>query len=57
MDLPRYFAQGNGEQAGVGTLGGFQAVFRGSFAVSAAAQITFNFFSDDRWNSKCRTEC
>jgi hypothetical protein len=42
-------AQGNGQQAGVGTLGNFQAVFSGSFAVSAATQVTFNIFSDDGW--------
>jgi hypothetical protein len=42
-------AQGNGKQAGVGTLGNFQAVFRGSFGASGGGQVTFDFFSDDGW--------
>jgi hypothetical protein len=42
-------AQGNGKQAGVGSLRAFQAVFRGTFTSSAAGQVTFNIFSDDGW--------
>jgi len=33
----------------VGTLAGFQAVFRGSFDVYAGSRVNFNFFSDDGW--------
>src|SRR5579864_2330143 len=40
-------AQGNGLQAGVGTLFTFQAVFTGSYTVASAGNVTFNFFSDD----------
>src|SRR6185437_9258074 len=40
-------AQGNGVQAGVGSLFNFQAVFTGSYTVAAAGNVTFNFFSDD----------
>ena len=40
-------AQGNGFQAGVGTLFDFNGVFNGSFTVAAAGDITFNFYSDD----------
>ena len=39
--------QGNGVQAGVGSLFDFQAVFTGSYTVAAAGNVTFNFFSDD----------
>jgi hypothetical protein len=42
-------AEGNGQQAGVGDLYNFNAVFRGQLSVSAAAVVTFNFFSDDGW--------
>jgi murein DD-endopeptidase MepM/ murein hydrolase activator NlpD len=41
--------EGNGYQAGIGNLAGFQAVFRGNFTVLTATQVTFNFFSDDGW--------
>lgn len=40
-------AQGNGLQAGAGSLFTFQAVFTGSYTVASAGNITFNFFSDD----------
>lgn len=40
-------AQGNGSQAGVGNLGGFDAVFTGTYLVAQAGNITFNFYSDD----------
>ncbi len=40
-------AQGNGLQAGVGTLFNFSAVFTGTYTVAAAGDITFSFFSDD----------
>jgi hypothetical protein len=40
-------AQGNGQQAGSGTLFTFEAVFTGSLNVAAAGQVTFNVFSDD----------
>jgi YD repeat-containing protein len=40
-------AQGNGLQAGVGSLFEFSIVFSGSFVVAAAGEVTFNFFSDD----------
>ena len=40
-------AQGNGYQAGVGTLSNFSAVFTGRFVAAAAGDVTFNFFSDD----------
>src|ERR1700674_5554870 len=42
-------AQGNGQQAGVGDLTSFDAVFTGSFSVPSAMDVTFNFFSDDGW--------
>lgn len=42
-------AQGNNQQAGLGDLFNFQAVFNGEFVLSSAAQVTFNFFSDDGW--------
>lgn len=42
-------AEGNGKQAGVGTLSNFQAVFRGEFKLSGPAQVSFNFYSDDGW--------
>jgi RHS repeat-associated protein len=40
-------AQGNGFQAGAGSLNGFQAVFTGAFTVKNAGNITINMFSDD----------
>ena len=40
-------AQGNGYQAGVGTLNTFDAVFTGAFTVAAAGQVTYNFYTDD----------
>ncbi|MBI3651403.1 MAG: hypothetical protein HY231_10325, partial [Acidobacteria bacterium] len=40
-------AQGNGFQAGTGTLFVYNAVYTGAFVASAAGNITFNFFSDD----------
>ncbi|HEY2012523.1 MAG TPA: hypothetical protein VGH38_03430 [Bryobacteraceae bacterium] len=40
-------AQGNGAQAGVGSLSGFSAVFRGSFVVAQAGSYTFNVGSAD----------
>jgi hypothetical protein len=42
-------AQGNKQQAAVGDLRNFQAVFTGSFQVAAAGRITFNVYSDDGW--------
>ncbi len=42
-------AQGNGEQAGVGNLEAFDAVFTATITVSQASQVTFNFYSDDGW--------
>src|SRR5712691_4000803 len=42
-------AQGKNQQAGVGELTNFQAVFTGAFLVTAASRVTFNFFSDDGW--------
>ncbi|MGI8552913.1 MAG: hypothetical protein ACR2PL_19315 [Dehalococcoidia bacterium] len=42
-------AQGNGQQAGVGGLNAFNAVFSGSVTVPTAGNVTFNFFSDDGW--------
>jgi YD repeat-containing protein len=39
--------QGNGLQAGVGSLYFFNVVFTGSLTVSAAGDVTFNFFTDD----------
>jgi RHS repeat-associated protein len=40
-------AQGQGVQAGVGTLFNFNAVFTGTFIVAQAGDLTFRFFSDD----------
>lgn len=40
-------AEGNGLQAGNGSLFTFQAVFTGSYTVASAGNVTFNFFSDD----------
>jgi hypothetical protein len=42
-------AQGNKQQAAVGDMRNFQAVFTGSFTVSAAGRVTFNVYSDDGW--------
>jgi FHA domain-containing protein/Big-like domain-containing protein len=42
-------AQGNKLQAAVGDMGNFQALFTGSFQVSAGGRLTFNFYSDDGW--------
>jgi RHS repeat-associated protein/uncharacterized repeat protein (TIGR01451 family) len=40
-------AQGNGLQAGVGSLFNFQAVFTGSFIVASAGDMPIDVFSDD----------
>ena len=40
-------AQGNGYQAGVGSLDGFDATFTGTFVVAQAGNQTFNFYDDD----------
>ena len=40
-------AEGQGVQAGVGTLFNFNAVFTGTFIVAQAGDLTFRFFSDD----------
>ena len=40
-------AQGNGYQAGVGPMYTFQAVFRGTFTIANAGNVTFDFFTDD----------
>ena len=40
-------AQGNGYQAGLLTLNGFEAVFTGSFTVAAPSQLTLTLYSDD----------
>jgi RHS repeat-associated protein len=40
-------AQGNGLQAGVGSLATFQAEFTGTFTVAAAGRVTFNFTNAD----------
>jgi RHS repeat-associated protein/uncharacterized repeat protein (TIGR01451 family) len=40
-------AQGNGFQAGVGSLFTFQAVFEGAFTVASAGDVVLTFFSDD----------
>jgi hypothetical protein len=40
-------AQGNGYQAGIGTLSSFNAVFTSEFIVASAGDVTFNFFNDD----------
>lgn len=42
-------AQGNGQQAGTGSLYQFEAVFQANLNISAPGQVTFNFFSDDGW--------
>jgi len=42
-------AQGKQQQASVGVMRSFQAVFTGSFQVAAAGRITFNVYSDDGW--------
>jgi YD repeat-containing protein len=43
------YAQGNGYQAGVGSLASFEAVFTATLTVQAPGQVTFNFYSDDGW--------
>jgi RHS repeat-associated protein len=40
-------AQGNGFQAGVGSLTNFQVVFTGTLTVPTAGNVTFNFYTDD----------
>lgn len=40
-------AEGQGVQAGVGTLFNFNAVFTGTFIIAQAGDLTFRFFSDD----------
>jgi RHS repeat-associated protein len=40
-------AQGNGVEAGVGTLFTFQAVFTSTFTVASAGDLVLSFFSDD----------
>jgi RHS repeat-associated protein len=40
-------AQGNGQQAGVGELSTFQAVFTGTITVASAGQVTFYFENSD----------
>lgn len=40
-------AQGNGYQAGVGSLTNFQVVFTGTLTVPAAGNVSFNFYTDD----------
>ncbi|MBV9600233.1 MAG: hypothetical protein JOZ87_25705 [Chloroflexi bacterium] len=40
---------GNSQQAEVGDLRNFQAVFTGNFEVSAAGRATFNIWSSDGW--------
>ncbi|HEX9984114.1 MAG TPA: Ig-like domain-containing protein [Thermoanaerobaculia bacterium] len=40
-------AQGNGLQAGVGTMFDFQAVYTGAFTVASAGDMIINFYSDD----------
>ena len=42
-------AAGNGVEAGTGGLNTFEAVFQTNLTVDSAAQVTFNFFSDDGW--------
>ncbi|HEY2665872.1 MAG TPA: hypothetical protein VGK51_03455, partial [Actinomycetota bacterium] len=42
-------AAGNGVQAGVGSLFGFQAVFSTNLILSGPSDVTFSFFSDDGW--------
>jgi len=40
-------AQGNGFQAGVGSLKYFESVFTGSFTVATAGNVVFDIYSDD----------
>ncbi len=40
-------AQGNGFQAGIGSLSAFQAEFTGTLTVAAAGSVNFNFFNAD----------
>ncbi len=40
-------AQGNGFQAGVGSLNTFDAVFTGAFTIAAPGDVTYNFYTDD----------
>jgi hypothetical protein len=40
-------AQGNGYQAGAGTLSTFEAVFTGTFTIATAGEVTFNFLNSD----------
>lgn len=40
-------AQGNGLQAGVGSLFDFETVFTANYVVAKAGDVTFKFFSDD----------
>lgn len=40
---------GAGLQAGVGSLNSFEATLTADLTVGSAAQVTFNFFSDDGW--------
>jgi len=40
-------AQGNGQQAGLGSLFQFESVYTSTFTVAAAGNVTFNFYSDD----------
>ena len=40
-------AQGNGAQAGLGSLFTFQAVFTSTFTVASAGDVVLSFFSDD----------
>jgi len=40
-------AQGNGYQAGMGTLSAFQADFTGTITVAGAGNVTFNFYNAD----------
>jgi hypothetical protein len=42
-------AAGNGLEAGTGDLTTFEAVMQAKLTVGSAAQVTFNFFSDDGW--------
>ena len=42
-------AAGNGAQAGVNSMNAFDAVFTGTYAVTAAGNQTFNYLSDDGW--------
>jgi hypothetical protein len=42
-------AQGNGQRAGVANLQDFNAVFTGTFTLSARGRVTFNIYGDDGW--------